>query len=94
VPPWYGLNVWCGLDRDPARARELLAGEMQQLYQLPYTKFERLAPVGTPAQVADWLQPYAEAGCSLFTLVARSSSWQAGADYAGEVSQRLAAACR
>jgi alkanesulfonate monooxygenase SsuD/methylene tetrahydromethanopterin reductase-like flavin-dependent oxidoreductase (luciferase family) len=89
APAWYGLNVWCGLDPDTDRARQLLAGRMEQLYQLPFEKFERLAPAGDPASVAEWLLPYAEAGCRHFTLVASSESWQAGADYAAEVKQRL-----
>src|ERR1039457_1332282 len=48
VPPWYGINVWCGLDADAAQARLLLARQMESLYHLPFGKFERLAPARHP----------------------------------------------
>ncbi len=89
APSWYGLNVWCGLDRDEQHARQLLAHELESLYRLPYEKFERLAPAGTPAQVAEWLAPYAEAGARHLTLIPCASSAEAGIDYVAEVKARL-----
>ena len=44
APPWYGINVWCGLDADAAQARRLLASQLEGLYHLPFGKFERLTP--------------------------------------------------
>jgi alkanesulfonate monooxygenase SsuD/methylene tetrahydromethanopterin reductase-like flavin-dependent oxidoreductase (luciferase family) len=41
---------------------------MESFYQIPFSKFERYTPSGTPAQVAEQLAPYVEAGCSLFNL--------------------------
>ncbi len=89
APSWYGLSVWCGLDRDEQRARQLLAREVESLYRLPYEKFERVAPAGTPAQVAEWLAPYATAGAGHLTLIAAASSAEAGIDYAAEVRALL-----
>jgi alkanesulfonate monooxygenase SsuD/methylene tetrahydromethanopterin reductase-like flavin-dependent oxidoreductase (luciferase family) len=89
VPRWYVVNVWCGLDPDEGRARELLAHEMETLYQLPYQKFERVAPTGTPGQVAQWLAPFVEAGAEHITLVPAASSPEAGIDYVAEVRNQL-----
>jgi alkanesulfonate monooxygenase SsuD/methylene tetrahydromethanopterin reductase-like flavin-dependent oxidoreductase (luciferase family) len=30
-PSWFGVNVWCGLDADPGRGREMLAAKMERL---------------------------------------------------------------
>ena len=82
----HGLNVWCGLDADEGRARTHVADAMQTFYQLPYERFERWSPFGTPGRVAETLAPYAESGCSIFNLIARSSSPEAAVDAAAEVA--------
>ncbi|HEX9526229.1 MAG TPA: LLM class flavin-dependent oxidoreductase [Streptosporangiaceae bacterium] len=79
APPWYGVNLWCGLDADAVRARELLARHLESLYHLPFGKFERLAPAGTPAQVAEALAPYRAAGAANLTLIPAAASPEAGA---------------
>jgi alkanesulfonate monooxygenase SsuD/methylene tetrahydromethanopterin reductase-like flavin-dependent oxidoreductase (luciferase family) len=90
VPPWYGINVWCGLDADAARARQLLAVQLESLYHLPFGKFERLAPAGTPAQVAEELAPYVAAGADQITLVPAACSPEAGVEHVASVRARLA----
>jgi alkanesulfonate monooxygenase SsuD/methylene tetrahydromethanopterin reductase-like flavin-dependent oxidoreductase (luciferase family) len=57
APPWYGINVWAGLDANAAQARNLLASQLEGLYHLPFGKFERLTPAGPAAQVAEALAP-------------------------------------
>ncbi|MGH3432533.1 MAG: LLM class flavin-dependent oxidoreductase [Thermocrispum sp.] len=89
APQWLGLNVWCGLDPDASAARDLLAPRMGALYNLPFAKFERIAPAGTPADVAAWLAPFVEAGARHLTLITAASSPEAGVDLAAEVKQRL-----
>ncbi|WP_445548346.1 MULTISPECIES: LLM class flavin-dependent oxidoreductase [unclassified Frankia] len=89
LPSWYGLNLWCGIDAQASRARQLVAERMERLYHLPYEKFERLAPAGTPQQVGEWLLPYLEAGCEHLTLVATSTSWEAGVEHTAEVKRYL-----
>ncbi len=89
VPPWYGINVWCGLDADAAQARLLLAAQMEGLYHLPFGKFERLAPAGTPAQVAEELVPYLEAGAEHITLIPAAASPEAGVEHAAAVRALL-----
>jgi alkanesulfonate monooxygenase SsuD/methylene tetrahydromethanopterin reductase-like flavin-dependent oxidoreductase (luciferase family) len=89
VPPWYGINVWCGLDANAARARSLLAAQLEGLYHLPFGKFERLAPAGTPAQVAEQLAPYLEAGAEHITLIPAAASPEAGVEHAAAVRALL-----
>jgi len=91
VPVRHGFEVWCGLADDASVARELVAEKMQALYKLPFDKFERLCPAGTPKQVADFLRPYVEAGAQSLTLVPCSPSWQAGVDAVAEVRALLTA---
>ena len=50
-------------------AREPLAAQMQAFYQMPFEPFERYSPYGTPEQVAEFLSPYIEAGCSTFNVI-------------------------
>ncbi|MGD0605578.1 MAG: LLM class flavin-dependent oxidoreductase [Streptosporangiaceae bacterium] len=89
VPSWYGINVWCGLDDDAARARSLLAAQLEGLYHVPFEKFERLAPAGPPAQVAEQLAPYLAAGAEHITLIAAAASPEAGIEYAASVRTLL-----
>ena len=65
----HALNVWCGFATTREAARELLATQMQHFYQLPFEPFERYSPSGTPEDVAEFLQPYIEAGCSTFNVI-------------------------
>jgi alkanesulfonate monooxygenase SsuD/methylene tetrahydromethanopterin reductase-like flavin-dependent oxidoreductase (luciferase family) len=89
VPDRHGFEVWVGLADDAATARECVAAKMQQLYKLPFEKFERLCPAGTPEQAADFLRPYAEGGARSLTLVPCSPSWEAGVDAVAEVNALL-----
>jgi alkanesulfonate monooxygenase SsuD/methylene tetrahydromethanopterin reductase-like flavin-dependent oxidoreductase (luciferase family) len=88
-PTWFGLNVWCGLDDSPAVARELLATRLSELYRLPFERFERVCPAGTPEQVAEWLAPFVAAGCAHITLIPAASGWAAGIDAAAKVRAHL-----
>jgi alkanesulfonate monooxygenase SsuD/methylene tetrahydromethanopterin reductase-like flavin-dependent oxidoreductase (luciferase family) len=71
-PARHGMQVWCGLASSREQARACLAPAMEALYQLPFERFERYCPYGTAADVAAFLAPYAEAGCTEFNLIARS----------------------
>jgi alkanesulfonate monooxygenase SsuD/methylene tetrahydromethanopterin reductase-like flavin-dependent oxidoreductase (luciferase family) len=89
VPDKHGFEVWCGLADDAATARDCVAEKMQALYKLPFEKFERLCPAGTPKQVADFLRPYVESGARSLSLVPCSPSWEAGVDAVAEVRSLL-----
>jgi hypothetical protein len=42
---------------------------MQEFYQMPFEPFERHSPYGTPEDVAEFLSPYVEAGCTAFNVI-------------------------
>jgi alkanesulfonate monooxygenase SsuD/methylene tetrahydromethanopterin reductase-like flavin-dependent oxidoreductase (luciferase family) len=65
----YALNVWCGFADNHEAARELLATRMHDFYQMPFEPFERYSPCGTPEDVAEFLRPYVDAGCSIFNVI-------------------------
>ena len=64
----HGYQPWVGVDDNPARARVVVKEAMERFYHVPFEKFERYTPYGTPAQVAEQLAPYVEAGCRLVNL--------------------------
>ncbi|HVH18163.1 MAG TPA: LLM class flavin-dependent oxidoreductase [Myxococcota bacterium] len=86
----HGLQIWVGVDGDRARARERLAKRMQGLYKIPYERFEKYSPYGTPAEIADFIAPYAEAGCTSFNVMAVGESSEACVDGVAEIKERLA----
>jgi alkanesulfonate monooxygenase SsuD/methylene tetrahydromethanopterin reductase-like flavin-dependent oxidoreductase (luciferase family) len=92
APSWFGLCVWCGLDGDAGRARDLAAAKMERLYRVPYEKFRHLAPAGPPKQVAEFLYPYVESGARHVTLIPAGRSAEAQIDAAAEVGELLRAA--
>ena len=76
-PTRHGMQVWCGLAESREAARARLAPAMQAFYRLPFERFERYCPYGTAEDVAAFLAPYVEAGCTEFNLIP-----QAGDDHA------------
>lgn len=65
----HGYQPWVGLDStDPDAAYTAVQSGMEAFYRIPFEKFERYTPSGTPAQVAEQLAPYIEAGARLFNL--------------------------
>lgn len=73
--PWrHGLQVWVGAHQDKARARELIAKEMQAFYKLPFEAFEKYSPYGTADEIAEFLAPYAENGCEILNIKACAES--------------------
>ena len=64
----HGYQIWVGLGDTPAEGAALLGPAMERFYGVPYSAFERYSPVGTPAQIADWLRPYVDAGAVDFNI--------------------------
>lgn len=86
----HGIQVWVGLGRDDAHARERLALRMQEMYRIPFERFEKYSPWGGPDRIAEFLSPYVEAGCTSFNLMAVAESTERAIDAVAEVKQRLA----
>ena len=77
-PGRHAMQVWCGLADTKEAARACLAPAMEAFYQLPFERFERYCPYGTPDDVAEFLASYAVAGCREFNLIPQAP----GHDYA------------
>jgi alkanesulfonate monooxygenase SsuD/methylene tetrahydromethanopterin reductase-like flavin-dependent oxidoreductase (luciferase family) len=93
VAAWrHGLQVWVGLDADRARARTRLAARMQGMYRMPFERFEKYSPSGSPDEVADALVPYVAAGCTSFNVMAVGRSPEAEVDGVAALAERLRAA--
>src|SRR3546814_9652160 len=68
----HGMTVWCGVADDRSSATEAVSRAMEGVYGLPFERFARYVPAGTPAAVAEALRPYVEAGCRTFNLLTQS----------------------
>ena len=71
-PRRHAMQVWCGLADSKQAARACLAPAMEAFYQLPFERFERYCPYGTAEDIAEFLAPYAAAGCTEFNLIPQS----------------------
>jgi len=87
----HALNVWCGFAATREAAREPLATQMQDFYQIPFESFERYSPYGTPADVAEFLSPYIEAGCSAFNVIPCAGDDESAIAAVGELRTLLTA---
>ncbi len=85
----HALNVWCGFAPSHEKARQLLATQMEAFYQMPFEPFERYSPSGTPEQVAEFLFPYMEAGCSRFNVIPCADDLQNAIAAVGELRALL-----
>jgi hypothetical protein len=62
---------------------------MQGFYHLPFEPFERYSPYGTPEQVAEFLSPYIDAGCSAFNVIPCAHDAGNAIEALGEVRRLL-----
>jgi alkanesulfonate monooxygenase SsuD/methylene tetrahydromethanopterin reductase-like flavin-dependent oxidoreductase (luciferase family) len=88
-PHLHGLQVWVGIDANRDRARARLAKAMQDFYQIPYERFERYSPYGSPAEIADFLAAYRDAGCGFFNVMPVAESEEAAIAAMAEIRRRL-----
>jgi alkanesulfonate monooxygenase SsuD/methylene tetrahydromethanopterin reductase-like flavin-dependent oxidoreductase (luciferase family) len=85
----HGMSFWCGFGTDKAAARAQVAPVMESFYRLPFDSFERHIPHGTPREVADYIAPYVDAGCTSLNFIPYAGSREAGIDAVAEVRQIL-----
>ena len=82
------MHFWCSFDRSPDR----LAAAMENLYQIPFSRFERYAVWGEPAAVAAAIKPYVDAGASHINLAPVGGATEDLVDGAAEVKRQLSVA--
>jgi alkanesulfonate monooxygenase SsuD/methylene tetrahydromethanopterin reductase-like flavin-dependent oxidoreductase (luciferase family) len=90
-PSFAGLNMWVGLGAEAGAARALLGERMSALYNLPAEKFQHVTAAGRPADVAEFLAPYVEAGARTITLVPVARDIHTAIELSGEVRRVLRA---
>jgi alkanesulfonate monooxygenase SsuD/methylene tetrahydromethanopterin reductase-like flavin-dependent oxidoreductase (luciferase family) len=88
-PRQHAMQVWCGIANDGAKARMLLSTAMERFYQIPFERFERYCPYGTAADVAEFLMPYVDAGCTTFNLIPQSPDIDTAVAGAAEIRRLL-----
>jgi alkanesulfonate monooxygenase SsuD/methylene tetrahydromethanopterin reductase-like flavin-dependent oxidoreductase (luciferase family) len=86
----HALNIWCGFASTREAARKPLATQMQDFYQMSFEPFERYSPYGTPEQVAEFLSPYIESGCSRVNVIPCAEDVDSAIGAVGEVRKLLA----
>jgi alkanesulfonate monooxygenase SsuD/methylene tetrahydromethanopterin reductase-like flavin-dependent oxidoreductase (luciferase family) len=95
TPTWTNaLNIWCGVGDGSDEARGYLAPAMEAFYQLPYEQFEKWSPVGSPGELAEFLVPYAAAGCSVFNLIVNGRDGDTEVEAAGQIRELVLEAVR
>ena len=62
---------------------------MQQFYRIPFERFEKYAPYGTPQRVAESLSRYGDAGCRLFNLMPIAADADTGIAAVAEIKRLL-----
>ncbi len=88
--PWqHGMQLWCSVDNNRAKARQRLAERLESFYQVPFEKFERYCPVGSAEEVAEFVSGYVEQGASLVNLTTPGSDEEV-IDQAAAVREILA----
>jgi alkanesulfonate monooxygenase SsuD/methylene tetrahydromethanopterin reductase-like flavin-dependent oxidoreductase (luciferase family) len=88
----HAINVWCGFGPTREAARVPLAAGMQRFYQMPFEPFERYSPYGTPEQVAEFLHPYIEAGCTVFNVIPCATDHETAVGAVAELRQLMISA--
>jgi len=64
---------------------------MQTFYQMPFEPFERYSPYGTPEDVAEFLHPYIDAGCSVFNVISCADDHETAVSGVAELRRLLGA---
>ena len=64
---------------------------MTGFYGIPYERFERWSPAGTVKQIAEFLVPYAAAGCQVFNIIANGRSREHEIEATAEIRRLLCA---
>ena len=85
----HGLQLWLGVGASPEEGRQHVAGAMERFYRMSFEPFERYTPCGSAAGIAEFLQPYVDAGASTLNLTPCGPDRHTEIDTVAEVKQLL-----
>ncbi|GAC1399479.1 MAG: hypothetical protein NVS4B6_06490 [Mycobacterium sp.] len=86
------LMVWCGLGDSVEHGRSLVAPVMEDIYKTPFRRFEKYTPCGTPADIAEAVEPYMRLGFHDIMLNGVAEDEAALVALSDEVGRHLASA--
>jgi alkanesulfonate monooxygenase SsuD/methylene tetrahydromethanopterin reductase-like flavin-dependent oxidoreductase (luciferase family) len=85
----HGLQLWLGVGASPQEGRTHVAATMERFYRMSFEPFARYTPCGTAAEIAEFLQPYVEAGATTLNLTPCGVDRDAEIETVAEVKQLL-----
>ncbi len=85
------MQFWTSVAGSRDEARELVARGMQGTYRLPFERFERYTPFGTPGEVAEFIAPFVERGARHINLIPVQESPEAVIERAAEIREAIRA---
>ena len=85
----HGLQLWCAAGATPGEARPWVQRRMEGFYKVPFERFERYVPYGTPEDIAEFLRPFLAAGCQNFNLTMCAATMEESVDASAEVKRLL-----
>lgn len=85
----HELLVWCGIGDSVDEARGHLAPAMEQLYKVPFERFDQHTVYGTPDEVAAMLQGHIDAGVHTLDLLAVGADVDQALEGTAAVRERL-----
>ncbi len=89
-PTRHAMQAWCSIGDTKEAARARLAPAMEAFYQIPFERFEKYSPYGTAEDVAEFLAPYVDAGCTSFNLIPQAEDRDSALAGAAAVKKLLA----
>lgn len=87
----HGYQPWVGIGDTRDEARDRIKTAMERFYKVPFEMFEKYTPFGTPADVAQDLAPFIDAGASLLNLKVVAGSDEEAIQAVGEIGRTLRA---
>ena len=85
----HGLQLWLGVGASPEEGRSHVAATMERFYRMSFEPFERYTPCGAAADIAEFLQPYVDAGATTLNLTPCGPDRATEIETVAEVKQLL-----
>lgn len=89
-----GMQFWMSAADSRADARTAVSRGMEAQYRIPFERFERYTPFGTPEEIAAYFLPFVEAGARHINLIPVQDSPEEVMVQAAAVREALHALCR
>ena len=84
-----GMQFWTSVSNDREVAKDKVGRGMQGTYKLPFERFERYTPYGSAAEIAEYIQPFVEAGARHINLIPVQESPEANIEAAKQIQDAL-----